>query len=150
MTIPKAWTLPTEPHPSMKGFTKLAGSWELSGGTTGRVDLEWLPGGYFLRGSVNLTQQGRAIRAVEIIGHARMWRGAPSEDVLSRAYDSDGNTLDYVYELVGNNLQIWAGERGADTYYTGRFNADATELVGRWHYPGNTGYDSRAVRIPEV
>jgi hypothetical protein len=131
----------------MKDFAKLAGSWELSGGITGRVHHEWLPGGYFLRGRSELVQHGRPIRAVEIIGHSRMWRGAPSRDVLSRAYDSEGNTLDYVYELIGDDLRIWAGERGSDTYYEGRFTAGATELIGFWHYPGNSGYESHAVRI---
>ena len=131
----------------MKAFELLAGSWELSGGSTGRTDYEWLPGGYFLQGTVSIVQHGQHIKAIELIGHSRMWRGAPSADVVSRTYDSEGSTLDYVYELVGRELMIWAGTRDSDTYYEGRFNEDASEMTGYWHYPGNGGFNSRAVRI---
>ena len=39
-----------------------------------------------------------------------------------------GDTLDYVYELEGDTLTIWAGEKGSLAYAKGTFSED-----------GNTG-----------
>jgi hypothetical protein len=60
----------------------------------------------------------------------------------SRFYDSTGNTVDYVYELAGNTLTIWAGAKGSPAYYRGEFSADNQTLSGDWVYPGGGGYSS--------
>jgi hypothetical protein len=52
-------------------------------------------------------------QGIEVIGHLRPFGEEPSEDIRSRFYDSMGNTLDYVYELKGDTLTIWGGEKGA-------------------------------------
>jgi hypothetical protein len=55
------------------------------------------------------------------------------------------NTLDYVYELEGDALKIWAGEKGSPAYYEGTFGGDT--LSGEWVYPGGGGYTSTATRV---
>jgi hypothetical protein len=39
-----------------------------------------------------------------------------------------GNTLDYVYEVEGDTLMIWGGERGSPAYYTGRCSDDGNTV----------------------
>ena len=83
---------------------------------------------------------------LEGIGHIRPFGEPPSEEICSRFYDSTGNTLDYVYELTGNTLTIWAGAKGSPAYYRGEFSADDQTLSGDWVYPGGGGYSSTMTR----
>jgi hypothetical protein len=46
------------------------------------------------------------------------------------------DTLDYVYELEGDTLTIWVGERDSPAYYMGTFGDDGDTLTGAWHHPG--------------
>jgi hypothetical protein len=101
-----------EPAPDLKALDRLVGTWEVTGGVTGRVVYEWLEGRFFLVQHVDLQQQeGQPISGIEIIGHERPFGAEPSPEVKSRFYDTLGNTLDYVYELDGDVLTIWAGRR---------------------------------------
>ena len=58
-----------------------------------------------------------------------------------------GNTFDYVYELAGDTLMIWGGEKGSPAYYQGTFSADGNTLTGAWVYPGGGGYESVSTRV---
>ena len=84
---------------------------------------------------------------MEIIGHEQADESEPSAEIQSRYYDNVGNTFDYVYELEGDTLTIWAGEKGSPAYYRGVFCTDGTTLTGRWAYPGGGSDDMTAVRI---
>ena len=88
---------------------------------------------------------GQRVRGIEVIGHLRPFGEGPSAEIKSRFYDSMGNTLDYVYELEGDALKIWAGEKGSPAYYEGNFGGDT--LSGEWVYPGGGGYASTATRV---
>ncbi len=55
-------------------------------------------------------------------------------------------TLDYVYELVGDTLTIWGGEKGSPAYYKGAFSKDGNTLAGAWVWPGG-GYKCIAARV---
>ena len=89
---------------------------------------------------VNLEQYGQKVRGIEVIGHLRPFGEEPSEDIKSRFYDSTGNTLDYVYELEGDTLTIWGGEKGSPAYSRGTFSDDGKMCSGEWVYPGG-GYE---------
>jgi hypothetical protein len=78
---------------------------------------------------VELEQYGLQIRGLEIIGHDRPFGEAPRDEVTSRFYDNTGNTLDYVYELDGEVLTIWAGEKGSPAFYRGTFSPDGNALA---------------------
>jgi hypothetical protein len=105
-----------EPGETMRALDRLVGTWTVTGGAEGTVTFEWLPERFFLLQRVELRQFGESVTGIEVIGHLRPFGEEPTEDVRSRFYDSQGNTLDYVYELEGDTLTIWGGEKGSPAY----------------------------------
>lgn len=139
---------PPEPNPDLKSLDRLIGTWEISGDVEGRVTFEWMEGGFFLIQRVDLGQGiGQRIKGLEVIGHERLFGADPSEEIKSRFYSNTGDTLDYVYELEGDTITIWAGEKGSPAYYRGTFDKDGDVLTGAWHYPGGGGYEATSTRI---
>ncbi|GAA1786790.1 hypothetical protein [Actinomadura chokoriensis] len=136
-----------QPSPELKALDRLVGTWQVAGGAEGTVRYEWMPGRFFLVQHVELTQFGEPVTGMEIIGNLRPFGEPTGADVVSRYYDSAGNTFDYVYELEGDTLTIWAGAKGGPAYYKGTFSADDTTLTGEWVYPGGGGYASTSTRI---
>ena len=130
---------PPQPNPDLKNLNRLVGTWEMSGGVQGRVTFEWMEGGFFLIQHVDLEHHGQRIKGIEIIGHERPFGAEPSEEIKSRFYSNTGDTLDYVYELEGNTLTIWGGEKGSPAYAKGKFSEDGNAGSGEWVYPGG-GY----------
>ncbi|ACZ84026.1 hypothetical protein [Streptosporangium roseum] len=137
-----------QPDEQVRALERLVGSWRVSGGAEGTVTYRWLDGGFFLIQDIEMEQYGQRIAGFEVIGREKPF-GAESagEDIKSRFYDSQGNTFDYVYELDGDTLTIWGGEKGSPAYYRGTFSADGDTLSGAWVYPGGGGYDSSMTRI---
>jgi len=111
----------------------------MSGEVQGKVAFEWMEGGFFLIQHVDLEHHGHKIKGIEIIGHERPFGSEPSEDIKSRFYSNTGDTLDYVYELEGDTLTIWGGEKGSPAYAKGTFGEDGNIGSGEWVYPGG-GY----------
>ena len=136
------------PDPALKSLGRLVGTWGVSGEARGEVTYEWMEGEFFLIQRVDLEQFGQSSKGIEIIGRERPF-GADesSEDIKSRYYDNQGNTFDYVYELEGDTLTIWGGERGSPAFYKGTFSGDGDTLTGGWVYPGGGGYSSTATRV---
>jgi hypothetical protein len=137
---------PPEPQPDIKRLDRLAGTWQVSGGAQGTITYEWMEGGFFLLQRIDLEQYGQPSTGIEIIGHERKFGEEPSEDIHSRFYDNMGNTLDYVYELEGDTLTIWGGEKGSPAYYKGTFSDDGDTVSGEWVYPDGGGYESTMTR----
>lgn len=140
------------PNPDLKSLDRLVGTWKVSdpsgkGAINGQVTYEWMEGGFFLMQHVELEQYGRKIKGIEIIGHLRPFGEEPSADIKTRYYDSMGDTLDYVYEMEGDTLTIWGGEKGSPAYFKGQFSKDGNTLTGSWVYPGGGGYESRMSRV---
>jgi hypothetical protein len=137
-----------QPSPDLRALDRLVGTWNVTGGANGTVTYEWLEGGFFLLQHVDFEQEGRRIKGLEVIGHERPFGAeAPGPDLRSRFYDSVGNTLDYVYELEGDTLTIWGGEKGSPAYFRGTFSADGNTCAGAWVYPGGGGYESTMTRV---
>ena len=116
------------------------------GDAQGTNTYEWMEGGYFLVQRFDFDHAGRRIRGVEYIGHERGLGAEPSEDIKSRVYSTTGDTLDYVYELEGDTLTIWFGERDSPSFYRGTFSADGDTLTGGWQWPGG-GYEANGTRV---
>ena len=135
------------PNPDLEDLNRLVGEWKVSGEAQGTVRYELMEGGFFLIQHVDLEQYGQRNKGLEIIGHEQAFGGEPSEAIKSRYYDSMGNTFDYVYEVEGDTLTIWAGEKGSPAYYRGTFSADGNTATGEWVYPGGGGYSSTMTRI---
>jgi len=51
-----------------------------------------------------------------------------------------------VYELEGETLTIWGGEKGSPAHYQGRCSEAGNTVSGAWVYPGGGGYHSTATR----
>jgi hypothetical protein len=144
-TDARAYGGPPEPAPDLGSLGRLVGTWEMSGDVRGRVTYEWMEGGFFLIQRVELEQEsGRRITGLEVIGRERPFGAGPGEEIKSRFYSNTGDTIDYVYELEGDTLTIWAGERGSPAYYKGTFG---DTLTGAWHYPGGGGYEAVSTRV---
>ncbi|MGH8827791.1 MAG: hypothetical protein ACRDVZ_09400 [Jiangellaceae bacterium] len=136
-----------EPDAALERLDRLVGTWHVSGGAEGTVTYEWMDGGFFLLQHVRLEQDGHAVKGIEVVGRERLFGAeAPSVDIRSRYYDSQGNTFDYVYELDDVTLTIWAGEKDSPAYFRGEFSADGHTLSGAWVYPGGGGYESTMTR----
>jgi hypothetical protein len=128
----------------MRALDRLIGTWKVSGGVEGTVRYEWLEGQHFLLQHVDL---GPAAKGLEVIGHEHPFGGERSADIKSRFYGSGGETFDYVYEIDGDTVTIWGGEKGSPAYYRGTFSADGNTLAGAWVYPDGGGYESVSERV---
>ena len=147
-TDAQAYGLPPEPNPDLRSLDRLVGTWEVSGDVRGTVTYEWMEGGFFLIQRVELEQgDGQRIKGIEVIGHERPFGAEPSADIKSRFYSNTGDTIDYVYEIEGDTLKIWAGERDSPAYFEGTFGAGDDTLTGAWHYPGGGGYETASTRV---
>ncbi|WP_228837017.1 alpha/beta fold hydrolase [Nocardia brasiliensis] len=134
------------PSTAVAALDRLVGEWTVTGGAEGVVQYEWMPGRHFLLQHVELEQFGEQISGLEVIGHLKPFGGSASEDLASRFYDNQGNTLDYTYELEGDVLTIWGGPKGSPAYFRGEFADGDRVLDGAWVYPGGGGYASTMTR----
>ncbi len=127
----------TEPAPDLRALDRLVGEWEWSGDyVRGTSTYEWMEDGFFHLQRYDFeTPDGRKVAAgLEIIGHERPFSSVPGEEIKARQQSNTGDTLvDYVYELEGDTLTIWGGEKGAPAYFEGEFSGDSGILSGRWH-----------------
>jgi hypothetical protein len=136
-----------KPNPDLKSLDRIVGTWKVSGDASGTIKYEWTEGRFFLEQQFDLVHDGRAIRGIEVIGHLHPFDGEPSKDIHTRVYSfTDGMTLDYVYELEGDTLMIWGGEKGSPMFYQGTFSPDGKTVNGGWQWPGG-GYTANMSRI---
>jgi hypothetical protein len=138
---------PAVPSAALRRLDRLVGTWQVSGGTQGRSTYTWMDGGFFLIQHLDMVSDGRPVKGLEVIGHLQPFGGETSADIHSRYYGGGGETFDYVYEMDGDTLTIWGGERDSPAYYRGTFSADGNTLAGAWVYPGGGGYESTSIRI---
>lgn len=136
-----------EPSVDLRRLDRLVGTWQVTGGANGTVRFEWLEGGFFLMQRFDFVHGDHRVKGIELIGHLQSYNAPRSEDVRSRIYDSEGNTFEYTYALVGDTLTIWSGERGSSAYYQGTFSADGNTCTGGWVFPGGGGYSTVMTRL---
>lgn len=131
------------PNPDLKNLDRLVGTWKITGGAEGQTVYEWMEGGFFLIQRVDFGES----KGIEMIGHEQKYGQEPSPEIKSRYYGTSGSTFDYVYEVQGDTLMIWFGEKGSPAFYRGTFSEDGNTITGEWVYPGGGGYASVATRI---
>lgn len=131
----------TLPHPALKTLDRLVGTWNISGPVvTGKVTFQWFDGGFFLVQRVNMTYQGRGIKGVEYIGY--------DESIgvfTSYFFDNVGHIFTYAWEIEGNDITIWLGQKGSDNRFKGTFSDDGNSYSGAWEWPGG-GYKAILTR----
>ncbi|WP_309571868.1 hypothetical protein [Deinococcus sp.] len=138
---------PSGPQPDLQTLNPLVGTWTVSGDATGQVRYECTPGGFFLVQHFDLVHGGHRVRGTEFIGHLHPYGGEPSADIHTRVYSfTDGMTLDSVYQLAGDTLTIWSGQRDSPAFYRGTFSEDGQHVTGGWQWPGG-GYSSDMTRL---
>lgn len=122
----------SRPDPALERLEKLVGTWELKGRTldskedniSGWSTFEWLPGGFFLQISGEITFKGLRIQSMEIIAYDPTSQTFPA-NVYS---DMSGTVLSYQWNVQGNIVTHWT--KGAK--YTGTFSEDGNILTGGW------------------
>ncbi|MFG3711912.1 hypothetical protein [Micromonospora sp. NPDC047730] len=130
------------PHPALKTLEVLVGTWDVSGpGHHGTVTYEWMPGGHFLVQRVHLVQDDHTTSGIEYIGY-----DPGSGTLKSHFFGSNGEILEYVYEVADRELTIWFGQPGSPARYRGTFDAEGTSATGAWAWPGG-GYQSTMTRV---
>lgn len=141
------------PNPALKRLDRLVGTWSLKGRTlnskgddvSGRVIIEWLPGGFFLKQSGKIDVRGFEVYGLEIVGY-----DPSTKTFTSHVYSNmSGNPAAYQWDVKGNIVTHWTKE----AKYTGTFSEDGNTLSGGWrpvegirNTPENT-YDATMVRI---
>ncbi|GAB3896095.1 hypothetical protein GCM10029964_076960 [Kibdelosporangium lantanae] len=133
----------------MRTLDRLVGTWTITGDTlTGRTTFEWLPGGFYLVQHFEANHAGRAIDAVEYIGFDEDTR-----TLRSHMMDNAGSNFTYTWQLDGDVLAIWFGEKGSDNFFTGTFDPDGDSYTGGWQWPdgsgGTSGYTATMTRVKE-
>jgi Protein of unknown function (DUF1579) len=120
------------PDPALRRLEKLVGTWELKGRTldskedniTGWTTFEWMPGGFFLQISGEITFQGLRMQSVEIIAY-----DPTSQTFPANVYSSlSGTVLSYKWDVHGNTVI----HSGLGATYTGTFSEDGNMLIGGW------------------
>jgi hypothetical protein len=142
------------PKAGLKQLEKLVGTWTISGPTiSGQVHFEWFEGGHFLVQHFDMIHDGRTVKGIEYIGYERGWEALMNpesvdkeQNITSRLFDTEGNTFTYTWEIDGDTLMIWGGEKGSPAFYQGKFSADGNVNSGAWQYPGG-GYESTMTRV---
>ena len=139
------------PHPELRDLDVLVGTWRLHGqdldganAFTGTVTRRWLPGGHFLVQEMSV--DGQAHAGTEYIGYD-LARGC----LRSMLFSGEGPgpfcsfALEYQWQIEGDDLTIWHGEKGSPARFTGTIDRAAGVVAGRWEWPGG-GYHSTSTR----
>jgi hypothetical protein len=140
------------PHPALKRLDRLIGTWRIRGRTpdaqddniSGRVAIEWLPGGFFLQQRGEMDFEGLRVYSLEIVGYD------PSTQAFSSYGFSNlgGVPVRYYWDVQGDIVTHWTD----GSKYTGSFSDDGSILSGGWRPdegkegPDNVAYDATMIR----
>ncbi|HYU75427.1 MAG TPA: DUF1579 family protein [Ktedonobacteraceae bacterium] len=141
------------PDPALKRLEKLVGTWSIKGRTldsqddniSGRVTIEWLPGGFFLQQRGEMEFMGSKIHSLEIVGY-----DPSTKAFFSNVYSNmAGVPAPYEWDVQGNVVTHWTEE----SKYTGTLSEDGNILSGGWRPeegkegPENVAYDATMTRV---
>ena len=142
------------PNAALRSLDVMVGSWELEGrvfdsedAIRGRLELEWLDGGYYLVQRVDVDYAGERTTGVEYVGY-----DGESDNLKSSFYSNQGPgplggvAMDYVWEVGADTLTIWGGFVGSPASFKGTFSDDRSVVTGRWEWPGG-GYDATMTKV---
>ncbi|MEV4580387.1 hypothetical protein AB0K16_44850 [Nonomuraea jabiensis] len=143
----RAASLPATPNPALKTLDRLVGTWQITGSAfTGRTTFAWMEGGFFFIQRSTAQHNGVPITAVEYIGFDE-----DAQTLRSHAMDNRGSNFAYTWELDGDTLTVWFGDKGSDTYLKTTFSGDGDTATGGWRWPtgdgGTGGYEATMTRI---
>lgn len=142
-----------EPSPALKPLDRMVGRWELrgreddSGGEIrGKLEIDWLEGGFYLVQRVDIDYAGRQVRGIEHVGYQESTGKLRSYFFSNEGPGPFGDVaIEYVWELTDDALTIWGGDVGSPASFKGTFSPDGGEITGRWQWPGG-GYEATMTR----
>jgi len=112
---------------------------------SGKVVIDWLPGGYFLQMRGVIRMKGLEVRSLEIVGY-----DAVKKSFTSNVYSNMGGVAaPYYWNVKGDRVTHWT----KDSRYMGAFSKDGQTLSGGWRpdkgraETGENSYDAIMVRI---
>jgi hypothetical protein len=121
-----AGRLPAVPYPALRQLDVLVGSWEASGPfLNGSIRFEWMEGGFFLIQHVDGRTPDRAVRGIEYIGFDE-----ETQTLRSHYMDVHGSNFAYTWEVGGDNVRIWFGDKGSETSSRGFSPTTASPIRG--------------------
>lgn len=97
---------PPKPNPALKRLERLVGTWKLTGRTfdskvdniSGKVAIEWLPGGFFLQMRGMIRMDNFEVQSLEIVGY-----DAATKPFSAKVYSNmDGAPLKYQWNVKGD------------------------------------------------
>ncbi|SRR6266567_2233996 len=136
-------SLPKEPHVKLKQLGRLLGAWKVHGPEIdGSVRFEWMEGGFFLIQHIDFVQGGQKIKGIEYISYDQ-----DTDTLRSHFMDSSGSNFTYTWQLDGDTLTIWFGDKDSPLHYVGTFNEEGNVNSGRWSYPDGGGYESTMTQV---
>jgi hypothetical protein len=140
-------TMPKTPNPALKKLDRLVGTWKVSGpNIDGEIRFEWMEGSFFLIQHFDFTYSKRKVRGVEYISFDE-----DTETLRSHMMDTVGSNFTYTWNIEGDTLTIWFGDKDSDNFYRGKFSDDGNVNSGRWQWPeGNGkigGYEATMTRL---
>jgi hypothetical protein len=137
--------LPKEPNVQLKKLAKrLIGKWQVKGPEIdGTIEYELMEGGFFLIQHIDFVQ-GEKIKGIEYIGYDQ-----DTDTLRSHFMATDGSNFTYTWQLDGETLRIYFGDKDSDMYFEGTFNSDGSQYSGAWHYPDGGGYDATVTRLDQ-
>jgi hypothetical protein len=137
-----AGRLPAEPHPALRQLDRLVGAWDVSGPfLNGSISFEWMEGGFFLIQRVDARTPDQDVKGIEYIGFDE-----DTETLRSHYMDTRGSNFAYTWEVDGDTIRIWFGDKGSNNFFQGRFSEGGNSYSGRWQWPGG-GYEATLRRI---
>jgi hypothetical protein len=143
------------PHPALRRLDRLVGTWRIRGRTpdadaddiSGRVIIEWLPGGCFLQQRGEMEFGGARVHSLEIVGYDPATQ-AFSSYVFSNMGEAPAR---YYWDVQGDVVTHWTD----GSKYTGTFGDDGNTLAGGWRPdagregPDNIAYDATMIRVTD-
>lgn len=137
-----AGSIPSKPYPVLKQLTPLVGKWKESGEVSGTSTYEWLDGGFFLVQRFDtIVPDGRRIKGVEYITYDE-----DTDTLRSHLMDNLGSNFTYTYEIDGDTITIWFGDKGSDNFYKGTISKDGKKITGGWQWPGG-GFEAVSTKV---
>jgi len=142
------------PHQRLHNLDVLEGAWQLEGHDldggslfSGTVTRRWAPGGYFLVQRMRI--DGEDEEGAEYIGY-----DYARDELRSMFFSAEGPgpfcsfALEYVWQVQGDSLTIWHGERDSPARFLGTIDPTGDIIDGRWEWPGG-GYHATSRRLPD-
>lgn len=137
-----AGKIPAQPYSALQTLKRLIGKWEVTGSfIEGVVQFEWMDGGYFLIQHVSLKRGDHSIKGTEYIGYDE-----DTQTLRSHYMDNNGSNFTYTWELIGDTIETWFGDKNSDNWFEGTFSGDGNSYTGKWQWPGG-GYEATMTRV---